>query len=205
MFRFIKVTLGLAGAGLALAPAALAAQPATGELTPPPPSFYTCKSTGEQTICSFHRVAVEDPVDTGIVCGSGDDAFDIWDQGTEYQHATRYYDADGNLTRRVNHERWTPAWWSNPLTGDVVPYTQTDTITTVLATPGDFSSATETTVGQNIYRDPRTGEKVLTSVGRQTVTEDGAVEFRSGKQPFLDAFANGDMSVFDDICAALAA
>ena len=42
------------------------------------------------------------------------------------------------------------------------------------------------------------------SVGRQTVTEDGAVEFRSGKQPFLDAFVNGDMTVFNDVCTALA-
>jgi hypothetical protein len=204
MFRFVKMSTGVAAAGLALAPAALAGQPATAALTPPPPPFYTCMATGEQTICHAQRVFVEDPVDTGIVCGSGEDAFDIWDQGTVHQHATRYYNADGNLTRRVNHERWTPAWWSNPFTGDTVSYTQTDTTTSILATPGDFSLATETTVGENIYRDPRTGAKVLMSVGRQTVTEDGAVEFRSGKQPFLDAFANGDMTVFDDVCAALA-
>src|ERR1700758_948477 len=94
----------------------------------------------------------------------------------------------------------------HPLTGDTVPYTQTDTITTVLAVPGDFGSATETTVGENIYRDPRTGEKVLLSVGRQVVSDaDGSVEFRSGKQSFLDAFVNGDMAVFDGVCAALAA
>jgi hypothetical protein len=207
MSRFAKPALVAAALGsLALAPAAIAGQPATADLNPPPPSFYTCMATGDQTICHANRVTVEDPVDTGIVCGTGAAAFDIWDQGTIHQRATRYYNADGNLTRRVNHENWAPAWWSNPLTGDIVPYTQSNTTTTVLAVPGDFGSATETTVGENIYRDPRTGEKVLISAGRQVISDaDGSVEFRSGKQPFLDAFVNGDMSVFDDVCAALAA
>jgi hypothetical protein len=32
---------------------------------------------------------------------------------------------------------------------------------------------------------------------------DGSL-FRAGKQPFIDAFVDGDMSVFDAVCAALA-
>jgi hypothetical protein len=36
------------------------------------------------------------------------------------------------------------------------------------------------------------------------VAADRTVEFRSGHQPFLDAFVDGDMSVFDAVCAALA-
>lgn len=205
MFRLASPALlaGIIGS-LALAPAASAGGPPPTNLNPPPPSYYTCMATGQQTICHVNQIVVEDPVDTDIGCGSGTGAFDMWDQGTIHQRATRYYDADGNLTRRVNHELWAPAWWSNPLTGDIVPYTQSDTTTTVLAVPGDFGSGTETTVGENIYRDPVTGQKVLMSVGRQAVGPDGSVEFRSGKQPFLDAFVGGDMSVFDDICAALA-
>ncbi len=70
--------------------------------------------------------------------------------------------------------------------------------------PGDFGSATETTVGENIYTDPETGKKVLRSVGRQVVGADGRLEFRSGQQPFVDAFVDGDLSVFDAVCAALA-
>jgi hypothetical protein len=186
------------------APAALAAPPATDELNPPPPSFLTCTPTGTGTICKGARHLVEEPVDTEIECGSGADAFHIYDQGEILQRAIRWYDADGNLTRRVIFERWKPAWWSNPLTGATVPYTQTNKITAVLAVPGEFDSATETIVGETIWTDPETHKKVLRSVGRQVIAADGTVEFRSGHQPFLDAFVDGDMSVFDAVCAALA-
>ena len=116
---------------------------------------------------------------------------------TSTSPATRYYNAENKLTRRLNHEQWAPAWWSNPLAGNTMTYTQSDTVTTVLAVPGDFASATETVVGESILRDPRTGDKVLMS---QVVTGDGLVEFRSGKQPFLDAFVNGDLSLSNDVC-----
>ncbi len=44
--------------------------------------------------------------------------------------------AEGDLTKRVIQERWHSAFWSNPLTGKTVPYTQTDKITIVRAAPG---------------------------------------------------------------------
>ena len=96
-----------------------------------------------------------------LVCGSGADAFNIYDQGTIHQRVTRWYNADGDLTRRAIREVWKPAWWSNPLSGKTVPYTQNQKLTTVLAVPGDFDSATETMVGENIYTDPETHRKVL--------------------------------------------
>ena len=117
---------------------------------------------------------------------------------------TRWYNADGDLIKRVIQERWHSAFWSNPLTGKTVTYTQTDKITTVLAVPGDLDSATETTVGANIYTDPLTHQKVLRSTGRVVFGADGTLDFRAGQQPFLDAFVDGDMSVFDAVCAALA-
>ena len=73
------------------------------------------------------------------MCGSGANAFDIWDQGTVEQIATRYYDADGNLTLRRVHEFWRPGGFSNPPTGAAVPYRQTTNIADVLAVPGDES------------------------------------------------------------------
>jgi hypothetical protein len=206
MFRYTLPAL-VAGAigALALAPGALAAEPAPEDLNPPPPSFLNCKPLGAGTICSgtSHNVKVSE-LQPELVCGSGADAFNIYDQGDIYQRATRWYDADGDLTRRVLHERWTPAWWSNPLTGETIPYTQTNKITTVLAVPGDFSSATETIVGQNVYTDPDTHQKVLASTGRSVFGADGSLDFRAGQQPFLDAFVDDDMSVFDAVCAALA-
>ena len=73
----------------------------------------------------------------------------------------------------------------------------------MLAVPGDFDSATETLVGSNIYTDPVTHQKVLRNAGRSVFGADGLID-ASGQQPFVDAFVDGDMSVFDDICAALA-
>jgi hypothetical protein len=205
MFR-LATTAAVASAigALALAPASLAAPPAAGDLNPPPPDFLTCKPVGSGTICygSFEEIKVAEPQGE-LVCGSGASAFVIHDNAHLFARSTRWYDADGNLTRRVIHERWKSAFWSNPDSGKIVPYTQTDTITDVLAVPGDFDSATETLVGSNIYTDPVTHRKVLRNTGRNVFGADG-LEFRAGHQPFLDAFVDGDMSVFDDICAALA-
>jgi hypothetical protein len=206
MFRFSRLALvGGAIGALAVAPGAFAAPPAAEELNPPPPDFLTCKSLGAGTICSgsAEEVKVAEP-QPELVCGSGADAFVIHDNAVLHQRATRWYDADGNLTRRVLHERWKPAFWSNPLSGKTVPYTQTNKITTVLAVPGDFGSATETIVGENIYTDPVTHRKVLRSAGRVVFGADGELDFRAGQQPFIDAFVDGDMSVFDAVCAALA-
>ena len=189
---------------LVLAPGAIAAPPAPQDLNPPAPDYYTCKPVGTGTICSgrFEEIKVAEPQDE-LVCGSGASAFVVHDNAHLFARATRWYDADGNLVRRVIQERWKSAFWSNPLSGKTVPYTQTDKITDVLAVPGDFTSATETLVGSNIYTDPVTHRKVLRNTGRNVFGADG-LEFRAGHQPFIDAFVDGDMSVFDDVCAALA-
>jgi hypothetical protein len=204
VFRITKpaLVLGVIGA-LALAPTALAAEPAPEDLNPPPPDFYTCKPVGEGTICTGnrHESKVAEP-QPELVCGSAGDAFNIYDNGEVYLRFTRRYDADGNLTRRVNHEVWLSAFWSNPLTGKTVPYTQRGTTTTVLTVPGDFSSAVETQVGENIYTDPVTHKKVLRSAGRTVFGPDG-LEFSAGQQWFIDLFENGDTSVLDGVCAAL--
>jgi hypothetical protein len=200
-----KLTLvaGVIGA-LALAPAALAAEPVT-ELNPPPPDFYTCKSLGAGTLCTATRSFVKDEeLQPELVCGSGADAFNIYDNGVVHERLTRWYDADGNLTRRVIRSVWTPAWWSNPLNGETVPYTQRGKTTTVLAVPGDFDSATETSVGENIYTDPETHQKVLRTTGRVVFGADGTLELSAGQHWEIDAFVFGDMSVLDAVCAALA-
>ena len=206
MFRFTKLALVACAIGAAaIAPGAFAAPPAAEELNPPPPDFLACKALGAGTICSgsFQEVKVSEE-QPELVCGSGASAFTIHDNAVLDARATRWYNADGDLTRRFIYERWKPAYFSNPLSGKTVPYTQTNKITTVLAVPGDFDSATETIVGQNIYTDPVTHKKVLRSTGRVVFGADGTLESRAGQQPFIDAFVDGDMSVFDAVCAALA-
>jgi hypothetical protein len=178
MFRFTTVAVVASALGaLALAPASLAAPPAPEDLNPPPADFLTCKPTGSGKICygSFEEIKVAEPQGE-LVCGSGASAFVIHDNAHLFARVTRWYDADGNLTRRAIHER---------------------------AVPGDLDSATETTVGSNMITDPITHRKVLTNAGRTVFGADGSVD-ASGQQPFVDAFVDGDMSVFDDVCAALA-
>jgi hypothetical protein len=206
MFRFATLAaVTMAIGALALAPGALAAPPAPEDLNPPPPDFLTCKALGARTICTGVLVEIKDAEpQPELVCGSGPDAFIIHDNARLDARVTRWYDADGNLTKRVIHERWSSSFWSNPLSGKIVPYHQRDTITTKLAVPGDFDSATETTVGSNMITDPVTHRKVLYNAGRTVFAADGSLESSTGQQPFVDAFVNGDMSVFDHVCAALA-
>jgi hypothetical protein len=200
----IRYLFGIAAAvGLiTLVPAALAGKPVSQTLNPPAPDFYTCQPTGSGTICHGSRTFVEDPYDTEIPCGSGANAFTIWDQGIVDQVATRYYDADGNLTRRVVHEDWRPGQFSNPLTGATVAYRQTGNITDVLAVPGDFGSATETVTGQNNFTVAGHGV-VLHNSGRTVTAPDGTIEFSSGKQNIADYFDNGNTAVLDELCGAL--
>jgi hypothetical protein len=190
-------------AGIALLPlAAFADPPVLPPLTPPPPAFLNCRATGNGAICEGARTLVENPVDTGIVCGSGADAFDIFDQGLINQHVIRYYDRNGNLTRRVIHEQWDATQWSNPLTGRFIPYTQQGTFTDDLAVPGDFSTATETLTGETILR-PLHSAPVFFATGRVVTAPDGTIDFRAGQQNFLDVFVNGHTELLDPVCAAL--
>jgi hypothetical protein len=197
------IAAGLATFLLASAGPAAAGQPVTQTLTPPPPSFETCKTVGNGFICEGARTMTYGPDDAGIVCGSGAGAFDVLDQGTHNQHAIRFYNTDGNLTRRVIYDQYF-SQFSNPLTGTVVPYTQHNTTTDVLAVPGDFSSATETTTGQNNFTVPHLGA-VLLNAGKVVFGADGTLEFSVGPQGFLDYFYNGNTAALDELCAALGA
>jgi len=204
VFRINRPAL-IAGtiAALTLVPVASAAPPSLGALNPPPPADYTCKAVGARTICTVtrHESKVAEP-QTELVCGSGADEFTIYDNGDVESRLTRRYDADGNLTSRVEHEVWSNSFWSNPLTGKVVPYTQRGTITDELTVPGDFGSTVETVVGENVYTDPATHKKILRGVGRVVSGPDGLLA-ESGKHWDIDMFVFGDTSVLDGVCAAL--
>ena len=198
-------TVAVAAIGvLVTGPGAVATSPSLPDLNPPPPDFYTCRTVVGGTLCTaqIHEVKDSEP-QPELVCGTGADAFVIHDNGVLDQRWTRHYNADAQLIKRVVHEDWSDTFWSNPLSGKTVPYTQYDTITDVLTVPGDFGSAVETTVGKGVYTDPVTHQKVLRSVGRTVFGADGNLEFQAGQQPFITAFVDGDMSVFDGVCDAL--
>ena len=205
MFRHARSSLLAASLGaLALAPVSVAAKPVIQVLNPPPPSFETCKIVGGGAICDGTQTVSYGPVDTGIVCGTRAGAFDIFDQGTYNQHAIRYYDQNGSLTRRVIHSNYSFGQWSNPSTGATVNYTQHNVETDVLAIPGDLSSSTQTVTGENIYRTG-TGAPIFIATGRQVFNFDGSeLLFSAGRNGFIAAFFQGDTAAFDQVCAALA-
>lgn len=206
--RRIVLTLGLFGVlatvSASLAGFALAGQPVTQTLTPPPPAFEVCKAIGSGTLCQGSRVLVEPDFDTGIVCGSGANSFSIAYGDTITQVASRTYNLDGNLTNRFIEERYSSARFVNPVTGTDLPVTAHDVISDVLAVPGVGSSATETTTGQFTVKVPGSGALLL-NVGRIVQrASDGFTESIAGPHEFLDLI-NGDPTVTERLCTALAA
>ena len=101
MLRLNKPAI-IAGAiaALALVPATSGATPSADELNPPPPSDYTCKPVGGGTICTVirHESKVAE-LQPELSCGSGADAFNIYDNGDVEQRLTRRYNADARLGR----------------------------------------------------------------------------------------------------------
>ena len=191
-------------AAMICVPSSFGGQPATQTLTPPPPSFETCKAVGGGTICAGSRVEPPyGPVGTGIICGSGANAFEIFDSGTDIQHhAMRTYNKDGNLTRRIYTDDYVSAQFSNPLSGMTVPYTQHNVTTGILAVPGDLSTETQTLRGENNYTVSGVGV-VFLNAGRTVFAPDGTEEFTAGPHSF-DAYFSGNPSAVAQLCAALA-
>jgi hypothetical protein len=203
--RFLILTSVCVVGALVLVASSLAGQPVTQTLNPPPPPWQTCKAIGNGTICQGTNVESYGPVDTGLVCGSGASAFDIFDAATDDYSVWKSFDADGNLVRRVFHDHYTIGQFSNPLSGATVPYTQTDTRIDVLAVPGDLNSATETTTWGSLVHLPGAGAPVFWNSGRTVQFPiGGTTEFRAGRLGFWQLFVDGDTSVLTPLCAALA-
>jgi hypothetical protein len=185
------------------AASAQAGQSCPSTLNPPPPSFETCQTVGGGTIASGSRVVSDPLADTGITCGSGATAFDIYNQDTFDQHATRWYDQNGNLTRRHIYGHFTFGQLSSPLADTIVPYTQTMIEDDEYAIPGDMSSGTATFTGEMLAH-PGTGAPVLWANGRQlTSNVDGGLIQSSGRNDLVLYFNENDPAAVDSICAAL--
>lgn len=186
---------------LILASAALAGQPVTQTLNPPPQPWQTCKAVGEGTVCEGTISFSYGPVYSGITCGSGPSAFDILDAATESELARRIYDENGNLVRRVRYDSFASAHLSNSSTGATLDYAQTQKWTDVLAVPGDFSSATVTLTGELVIHGTD-GAPVLIGAGRTVFAPDFTIEFQAGPTGFTDLIT-GDPSAVGALCGAL--
>jgi hypothetical protein len=205
MLRFRRLTLLAVTTLTMLIPgtSALAGQPVTQTLNPPPPSFEPCKAVGSGTICFGSRTVVVND-DTGTVCGEGVNAFDIVLDATVDQTASRTYDRDGNMTERFIQDTYRSGLFVNSVTGASVPFTGHDTVTDVLAIPADFNSATETIAGEFAVTLPHVGTVYLTAGRLVMATADGTVDFQAGPGALVEWFVNGGTpDAPSDLCIAL--
>lgn len=201
--KHAALAVAVSGMGLMALPgaAAVAAPPTTGALNPQPPASYTCSAIGAGTRCVSDTTEVLDPEPSGIICGSGPEAFEVMDRATRRVVAERWYDTGGNLVKRVRSNLFSDSALFDPATGAAVPYDQHDTDTDLLAVPGDLDSRTTYSVESFLATAPGVGA-VLVNQGRSVYTADGEVLERTGRRDF-DAYANGDLSVMDGLCRAL--
>lgn len=176
----------------AVASVARAGQPVTGSLNPEPPDFYSCSATGDGTICQAHTVDPYEYEPTGIFCGTIADLVEILDSGIRDVRATRWYDGDGNLTRRQRTFLFRDSYLTNPATGQVLAYSQHNTDNEILGVPGDLDSATVTSDG-HVSITARGFGIVLGGDGRSVIGPNGDLIAESGLF-LLDA---------DSLCAAL--
>lgn len=198
--RFVSVALG-AILALSSVTAVVAGQPVSGALNPQPPDFYSCRATGDGTICRASTSDTYADEATGIMCGSGPSEIEILDSGTRLVDATRYYDRNGNLTRRARTFAFRGAHLSNPLTGTSIYYKQQNVDRDDLAVPGDFGSATTYAHGVIAITVPGSGA-VLLEAGRTVIGPGGNVESQAGRSDVSDYFA-GQTEIVANLCAAL--
>src|SRR5437868_14727162 len=94
LMKLFRITCSLLVLLLSLvAFAFVAVHPARAQtLNPPPPSFYTCKTVGNDTICMGDRLVDHGLTGTGIISGTGPNAFELPDHSPLHQYTSRYYD-----------------------------------------------------------------------------------------------------------------
>jgi hypothetical protein len=202
LVRIVPATVAaLLFAAFSVAPAA-AGTPVSTTLNPTPPDTYTCVPNGDGTVCRALTSDPYGPVPTGIECDSTTGPFEVMDQAVHVVDATRWYDRDGNLVKRVRDHRFLDARLSHPTNGLWVAYRQHDIDTDLLTVPGDLDSAAFRSVGSMVATVPGMGA-VVVEKGRVEVGSDGTLEKSTGRRDFSQYFG-GDPSVLAGLCAALA-
>jgi hypothetical protein len=159
-----------------------------------------CEKVGGGTICTvnFSETHAEG---SGLVCGSGANAFEVFDFQNRTVRGHRYYDRNANLTRR-HFQEVLDGTFTNPLNHKALSYSGAVTHLHVLTIPGDITSGTETLTGSFRIYLPE-GGTVLLEAGRLVETEDGTLLRENGPHPFEDYFVSGDTAALQPLCDAL--
>ena len=201
--RLLLVVLTLL---ISSAPRTLFAQHAVDPATlnpPPPPQFNpVCKSVGAGTICTVQFSEAPFAGGSGIICGTGAGTYEVFQTQNRSVEGHRYYDQNGDLTRRLFHEVDTGTY-SNPISHVSVSFSARLTTLHDLSIPGDINSGTQAITGPWRVFLPRGGVVVI-EVGRLILSGDGNVVLsESGPHPFLAYFALGDTAALQPLCDAL--
>jgi hypothetical protein len=188
MFKVKHLAIGFAGVAalagaLALAPAAFAA-----------PSGYF----------DFTNTYTED---TGIVCGSGSNSFDVIDSATRHRYGPSFSDVNGNFVKDILYAD-TAGTFSNSVTGASISYKARSIEHDSVAIPGDFNSTfTSVTTGEMQIVVPGMGD-VWHNAGRVvdifSPNGDESLMWAGQHDDLVYGFL-GQTAVADKLCAALGA
>lgn len=145
--------------------------------------------------------------DTGIVCGSGANAFDVINNATVDRSGREFFDENGNFVKDIAYID-TVGTFSNSVTGASLQYKSRSVEHDSLAIPGDFNSTfTAVTTGEIQIIAPGRGV-VWQNDGRFVDTFDPngneTLAWRGPHDDLVYGFL-GDTSVAQKLCAALGA
>ena len=200
MFRTNSQLAGAVAGVAVLAAAAINSNPAGADavptLTPEPPDWYTCQTTGNGTVCKgtteFQHVGEYDGA-----CPGG---FDILENGHSVRNAHRYYNRNGLLERRLATDIFPVGdplnIVYNSVTGKAIPYRADLHTTDILGVPGDLASVTSTQTG-NLYTITTPGQGLMVhDTGLFTFSPEGDILKDHGPKMLF----SGDV---EKLCAAL--
>jgi hypothetical protein len=188
MFKVRRLAIGLTGVAalvvgaLVLVPAAFAAGP----------SDYF----------DFTRTFTED---TGIVCGSGSNSFDVINSATVHKYGPSFSDVSGNFVKDILYID-TTGTFSNSVTGASLVYKARGIEHDSVAIPGDFNSTfTAVTTGEMQIIAPGGGD-VWQNAGRVVDTfspnGDESLTWRGPHDDLVYGFL-GQTAAANKLCAAL--
>ena len=171
-------------------------------LNPAPPDFFnaTCESGAGGVVCDLafsDEPVVDEP--SGIMC----DGTELVFSQARSVVGKRYYDSNGDLTRRHFRE-YMSGTFTNPDTSKSAPWVQHDTVLHNLTVPGDLGTGTVKYSGLMTRVWLPGGGTVLVDSG-VTLVDAGTDEIlhTSANHPFNDYFVGGDATSLAPLCAAL--
>jgi hypothetical protein len=159
-----------------------------------------CEKDGSHTICTLKFTDPPFAGGSGVICVNGATSYEVFQLESRSVVGKRYYDQNGNLTRRHFREILSGTY-SNPVNHVAVSFDGSDTQLHDLIVPGDVSTGTIQVTGSFRIFVPH-GGTVMLEAGRTIETVDALIS-ESGPHPLTDYFVFGDTAAVQPLCDAL--